>query len=83
MAYHSSVHELARIYSLLRVVAARAPGHGPVHLLLSSASSLGFSWNPDQCVWQSPGLPALCQPSGPFQFFQVCSLGRLEDQGRW
>ena len=38
--------------SLLRVVAAGAPGHGPVHLLLSSAASLGFSLNPDLCVWQ-------------------------------
>ena len=37
MAYNSSVHELARIKSLLRVVSAGAPGHGPVHLLLSSA----------------------------------------------
>ena len=42
MAYNSSVHELARIYSLLRVVSAGAPGHGPVHLLLSSVLSLGF-----------------------------------------
>ena len=32
MAYNSSVHELARVYSLLRVVAAGVPGHGPVHL---------------------------------------------------
>ena len=29
MAYDSSVHELVRIYSLLRVVSAGAPGHGP------------------------------------------------------
>ena len=45
VAYNPSVHELARIYSLLRVVSAGAPGHGPVHLLLSSAVSwvfLGF-----------------------------------------
>ena len=43
MAYNSSVRELARVKSLLRVVSASAPGHGPVHLLLSSAASLGFS----------------------------------------
>ena len=29
MAYNSSVHELARINSLLRVVSDGAPGHGP------------------------------------------------------
>ena len=67
MTYNSSVHELAGIYGLLRVVAAGAPGHGPMHLFLSSAASLRLFWNPDLCVWQRPGLPALCQPSRPFQ----------------
>ena len=42
MAKNSSVHELARIKSLLLVVSAGAPRHGPVHLLLSSAFFLGF-----------------------------------------
>ena len=72
MAYNSSVHELAGVYSLLRVVAAGAPGHGPVRLLLSSAASLGFSWNSDLCVWLRPGLPALCQISSPLEFFRNC-----------
>ena len=70
MAYVSSIHELARVYSLLRVVSAGAPGHGPVHLLLSCSMSLGFSWDSDSCLWLWPGLPALCQVSGPFQFFR-------------
>ena len=70
LGFNSSVHELARVKSLLRVVAAGAPGHGPVHLLLSSAASLGLTWNPDFCVWQRPGLPTLCQLSSPFQFFR-------------
>ena len=75
MAYNSSVHELARIYSLLRVVSAGAPGHGPVHLLVSSALSLGFSWDSDLCVWLRPGWPALCQISSPFQFFREAIWG--------
>ena len=69
MAYNSSVLELAGVKSLLRVVTAGALGHGPVHLMLSSAASLGFSWDSDLCVWLRPGLPALCQVSNPFQFF--------------
>ena len=79
MAYNSSVHELARGFSLLRVVSAGAPGHGPVHLQVSSALSLGFSWDSDLCVWLRPGLPALCQISSPFQFFGRLSgvLGEL------
>ena len=75
MAYNSSVHELARIYSLLRVVSVGAPGHGPIHLLVSSALSLGFSWDSDRCVWLRPGLPALCQISSPFQFFREAVWG--------
>ena len=68
MACHASVHELARVYSLLRVVAADAPGYGPVQRMLSRAALLGFSWDPDLCVWQRPDLLALCQLSGLFQF---------------
>ena len=68
MAYNSSVHGLARVYSLLRVVSVGAPGHGPVHLLVSSALSMGFSWDSDRCVWIRPGLPALCQTLVPYSF---------------
>ena len=39
MAYNSCVHELARVYSLLRAVSGGASGHGPVHLLVASALS--------------------------------------------
>ena len=68
MAYNSSVHEVAGVYSLLRVIAAGAPGHGTVHLLLSSVASLGFSWNLDLGV-RGLVLFALCLPSCLFQFF--------------
>ena len=78
MAYNSSVHELTIVCSLLRVVSAGAPGHGLVHLLLSSAS-LGFSWDSDLCVWLRPGLPALYQISSPFHFFWQGCLGCLEN----
>ena len=74
MAYNSSVRELAWVYSLVRVVAAGAPGHGPVHLLLSSAAFLGFSWDSDLCGWLRPSLPALCQISSPFQIFRKAVL---------
>ena len=75
MAYHPSVHELARVYSLLRAVSGGALGHGPVHLLVSSALSVGFSWDPDRCVWIRPDLPILCQISSPFQFFRDAIWG--------
>ena len=78
-AYKSSVRELARVYSLLRVVSVGPPEHGPVHFLLSNAASLGFSWDSDLCVWLRPGLLALCLISSPFQFFSQGCLGRLEN----
>ena len=73
MAFYSSVHELARICSLLRVVSAGAPGHGPVHLLLSSALSLGFSWDSDS--WFASSLSDLW----PFSVFSGGCLGCLEN----
>ena len=77
MAFDSSVHEQARVYSLLRVVAAGAPGHGPVHLLLSSAASLGFSWDSDLCVWLRPGLHALCVSFPVLFSFSALLFGML------
>ena len=35
--------EVPRVYRLLDLAAAGRPGHGPVHLLLKSASLLGFA----------------------------------------
>ena len=69
-AYSSGVHDLVRIYGLLWVVAAGAPGHGPIYLLLSSAATIGVTWLSDLCIWQRPGLPALCQLSSPLQYFK-------------
>ena len=43
MAYNAGVLGLVRIYGLLRAVCGGAPGHGPFHLLLQSASDIGFS----------------------------------------
>ena len=84
MAYNSCVHELAWIYSLLRVVAAGAPGHGPVHLLLSGVASLGFSWDPDLLVRMAEARFA-CSLSAflSFSVLPLCYLGCLEDQGCW
>ena len=36
--------ESARVGRLLDLVSNGAPGHGPVHLLVYSAASLGFQW---------------------------------------
>ena len=66
MAKISSVHELARTCSLLRVVAAGALGHGPDNLFCFLVLRLLGSL---LCVWLRPGLPALCQVSSPSQFF--------------
>ena len=71
MAYNSSVHELAGVHSLLRVVSGGVPGHGLVHLLLSSAASL-------MCLveaWFACSLSDLQS----FSFFSQGCLGCLEN----
>ena len=50
LTYHSGVLDLDRIYRLLGEVVAGAPGHGPVHLLVQNAGTIGFVWDPVQCV---------------------------------
>ena len=53
-----------------------APGHGPVHLLVESASSLGFRWCFD---WDRLGLPQLPMIEGPYQHFHDSILNALRD----
>ena len=40
--------EAARVYRLLEMAGEACPGHGPVHLLSTSAAEIGFRWNPDR-----------------------------------
>ena len=71
--------ETARIGGLLELVSGGAPGHRPVHLLVESASCLGFQWCLGGFCWNSPGLPQLPMVEGPYQHFQDSILGALRD----
>ena len=59
--------EVPRLHSLLGLVAAGGPGYGPMHLLVESASVLGFIWDPLNSGWIRPGLPMLHHLAGPHQ----------------
>ena len=61
--------EVGRVYRLLEMVGDGCPGHGPIHLLSSSAAEIGFRWNPDALAWMRPGLPMLNNLAGPIQHF--------------
>ena len=50
------------------------PGHGPIHLLSSSAAEIGFRWNPDALAWVKPSLPLLSDLAGPIQHFRSAIL---------
>ena len=50
------------------------PGHGPIHLLSSSAAEIGFRWNPDALAWVRPGLPLLSNLAGLIQHFRSAIL---------
>ena len=51
--------EVSRIYRMLHLVAHRAPGHGPVHLLPISAAEIGFVLDGEQQGWIRAALPPL------------------------
>ena len=66
--------EVGRVYRLLEMVADGCPGHGPIHLLSSSAAEIGFRWNPDALAWERPGLPMVSHIAGPIQHFRSAIL---------
>ena len=71
--------DAARIGRLLELVSCGAPGHGPVHLLVESASSLGFQWCLDGFCWNRLGLPQFAYGKSPYQHFQDSVLDALRD----
>ena len=66
--------EVGRVYRLLEMVGNGCPGHGPIHLLCSSAARIGFQWNPVALAWERPGLPMLSHIAGPIQHFRSAIL---------
>ena len=72
IAYRPS--EAERIYRMLAAISTGVRGHGPIHLLLSSAAKIGFVWNPDSCSWTRPGLGPLHLISSPWQVFKFSIL---------
>ena len=66
--------QVGRAYRLLELVSEGSPGHGPIHLLSSSAAEIGFRWNPDALAWVRPGLPMLSNLAGPIQHFKTAIL---------
>ena len=66
--------EVGRVYRLLEMVGDGCPGHGPIHLLSSSAAEIGFQWNPDALGWVRPGLPMLSNLAGRIQHFRSAIL---------
>ena len=63
--------EVGRVYRLLALVHEGCPGHGPVHLLSTSAAEIGFQWDPHSLAWVRPGLPLLSNLAGPNQHFKA------------
>ena len=66
--------EVGRVYRLLAMVREGCPGHGPVHLLSTSAAEIGFQWDPHALAWVRPGLPLLSNLAGPIQHFRAAIL---------
>ena len=52
---------------MLDLISRGAQGHGPVHLLFTSAAELGFAWDCEEQGWVRASLPFLRMMTGPFQ----------------
>ena len=61
--------EELRIFQDAGSYLSRAQGHGPVHLLLTSAAELGFAWDGDEKGWVRASLPPRRMMAGPFQHY--------------
>ena len=59
---------------MLDLIFRRAQGHGPIHLLLISASELGFAWDGDEVGWVRVSLPPLRMMTDPIQHFYASIL---------
>ena len=59
--------ESVRVFRMLDSISRRVQGHGPLHLLLSSAARIGFVWNSEECGWSTPSLGSLHLLAGPWQ----------------
>ena len=55
-------------------------GHGPVHLLVSSAAEIGFRWDSHSLAWYRPGLPFLSSLAGPVQHFRAAILDAWQNK---
>ena len=66
--------EEPRIFRMLDLISRGAQGHGPVHLLLTSAAELGFAWDAAEQGWIRVSLPPLRMMAGPVQHFRTAIL---------
>ena len=84
--------EEPRIFRMLDLISRSAQGHGPAHLLLTSAAELGFAWNGEEKGWVRVSLLPLRMMSSPVQHFcssivdawRYCVFAKLsERKGFW
>ena len=66
--------EEPRIFRMLDLISRGAQGHGPIHLLLTSAAELGFAWDGNEQGWVRVSLPPLRMMAGPIQHFRTAIL---------
>ena len=59
---------------MVDLISRGAQGHGPVHLLLTSAAELGFAWDGEEKGWVRAALPPPKMMTGPIQHFSSSIL---------
>ena len=71
--------EEGRIFRLFDLAAAGSPGHGAVHLLISSTLEIFFAWDSEQEGWIRAGLPPLRMMAEPVQHFRSAIFSAWQD----
>ena len=61
-------------FFMLDLLAHGAAGHGPVHLLLTSAAEIGFAWDGGEQGWVRAALPPLRMLCGLVKHFESVIL---------
>ena len=64
--------EEPRIFRMLDFISRGAQGHGPVHLLLTSAAGISFAWDGEEKGWVRVSLPPLRNDDWSYSAFPLC-----------
>ena len=68
--WHTDLMKWSGYIGVLDYASMGSLGHGPIHLLIDSASEIRSSWDSEEAGWIRPGLPPLRMMTSPIQLLR-------------